>query len=147
LLVGVILSTVYVFLNINADNPAIRPWENAIGDLLWILSACTLLPAFLGFAMQYLTGNTPFLKYAGEAVLPFYILHQTVLLVVGYFVVQWAIPDLAKWMIIFASSFAVIMALYEFAVRRFNILRVPFGMKPLPGAHALQTQKVSPALE
>jgi len=106
-------------------------WENELGDPLYFLSACTLLPASLGFAMQYLTRNTPFLKYAGEAVLPFYILHQTVLLVIGYFVVQWAIPGLAKWAIIFTSSFIVIMALYEFLVRRINILRILFGMKVL----------------
>jgi peptidoglycan/LPS O-acetylase OafA/YrhL len=145
LIVGLILGAVYVFLNVNVDDPAIRPWENSIGDLLWILSACTLLPAFLGFGMQYLTNSTSFLKYAGEAVMGFYILHQTVLLVIGYFVVRWAIPDLAKWMIIFASSFVIIIALYEFAVRRVNILRVLFGMKPLPRASALQPQKVIPA--
>jgi surface polysaccharide O-acyltransferase-like enzyme len=131
LVAGLILGAVYAYLSANAANPAIDPWENELGDPLYFLSACTLLPAFLGFAMQYLTRNTPFLKYAGEAVLPFYILHQTVLLVIGYFVVRWAIPDLAKWMIIFASSFIVIMALYEFLVRRINLLRFLFGMKRL----------------
>jgi len=79
--------------------------------------------------MQHLTKNTAFLKYANEAVLPFNILHQTVLLVVGYFVVQWAIPDFAKWLVIFASSFVIITAIYEFAVRRVNLLRFPFGMR------------------
>jgi surface polysaccharide O-acyltransferase-like enzyme len=131
LVAGLILGAVYAYLSANAANPAIDPWENELGDPLYFLSACTLLPAFLGFAMQHLTRNTPFLKYAGEAVLPFYILHQTVLLVIGYFVVRWAIPDLAKWAIIFASSFIVIMALYEFLVRRINLLRFLFGMKRL----------------
>ena len=131
LIAGLLFGVVYVFLDMNAANPAIDPWENALGETMWILSACSLLPAFLGFGMQHLTANTPFLKYAGEAVLPFYILHQTVLLVVGYFVVRWAIPDLAKWTIIFACSFILIMVLYEFAVRRINLLRFLFGMKPL----------------
>jgi hypothetical protein len=43
--------------------------------------------------------------------------------------VVWAIPDLAKWAIIFTSSFIVIMSIYEFLVRRNNILRFLFGMK------------------
>ena len=63
--------------------------------------------------------------------LPFYILHQTVMLCVGYFVVQWPIPDLLKWVIILPSSLVIIMALYEFLVRRFNVMRVLFGLKPL----------------
>ena len=141
LIVGLILGGTYVFLNINADNPVIRPWENGIGDLLWILSACCLLPAFLGFGMQNLTFSIPFLKYTSEAVMGFYILHQTVLLVIGYFVVQWAIPDLAKWAIIFVSSFIVIMTLYDFVVRRVNVLRVLFGMKPLRRQPAVFTKE------
>jgi glucans biosynthesis protein C len=131
LVAGLVLGVAYAFLSANAANPAIEPWENELGDPLFFLSACTLLPAFLGFAMQYLTRNTPFLKYAGEAVLPFYILHQTILLVIGYFVVRWSIPDLAKWAIIYAGSFLIIMALYEFLVRRVNLLRFLFGMKGL----------------
>jgi len=126
---GLIMGAVYAFLSANVANPVIDPWEDALGGPLYVLSACTLLPAFLGFGMQHLTRSTPFLKYAGEAVLPFYILHQTVLLIVGYFVVQWAIPDFAKWMLISASSFALIMATYEFVVRRTNILRFLFGMR------------------
>jgi peptidoglycan/LPS O-acetylase OafA/YrhL len=91
---------------------------------LWILT-------FLGWARKSLNFGTVRLQKANEAVLPFYILHQPVLVSIGYFVVGWAIPDLAKWMIIFASSFIVVMALYEFLVQRFNILRFLFGMKML----------------
>lgn len=132
LIAGLIFSAAFVFLGANASNPVIAPWENELGDPLYFLSACTLLPAILGFAMQYLTRDAAFLKYANEAVLPFYILHQTVLLVIGYFIVQWAIPDLSKWAIIFVSSFIVIMAIYEYVVRRINLLRFLFGMKTLP---------------
>ncbi len=92
---------------------------------LWILT-------FLGFGFKYLNVRASFLSYANEAVLPFYVMHQTVLLCVGYFIVTWPISDVAKWLLIAPSSFAIIIGLYEFAVRRNNILRVLFGMKPLP---------------
>jgi glucan biosynthesis protein C len=70
------------------------------------------------------------LKYANEAVLPFYILHQTVLLCVGYFVTRWQIADSLKLMIIGISSFSFIMITYEFLIRQNNVLRFLFGMKP-----------------
>ncbi len=98
---------------------------------LWIL-------AFLGLANKYLNFNTASLKHANEAVLPFYILHQPVLIVVGYFVVQWAIPDPSKWAIIAATSFVVVIALYEFLVRRFNVLRFSFGMNAQGVPHVMQ---------
>jgi hypothetical protein len=108
------------------------------GSWCWIL-------AVLGFGIEHLDFPTPFVKYANEAVLPFYILHQTVLLCVGYFVVQWAIPDLLKWVTILLASFAIIMVLYEFLVRRLNVLRFLFGMRPLPQAPAAQPEEAVPA--
>jgi peptidoglycan/LPS O-acetylase OafA/YrhL len=103
-------------------------------------SWCCILATF-GFGRKHIDFSTPFLRYANEAVLPFYILHQTVLLCVGYFVVRWAIPDLLKWVIILAASFAIIMVLYEFLVRRLNILRFLFGMKPLVRQPAAQPEE------
>jgi glucan biosynthesis protein C len=109
-------------------------WLFGISSWCWIL-------AIWGFGTQHLTFKTPFLAYTNEAVLPFYVLHQTVLLAVGYFVVGWAIPDLLKYLVIAASSFALIMVIYEFLVRRHNLLRFLFGMKPLRRA----TQPTAPA--
>jgi Acyltransferase family len=107
-----------------------------LGSWCWVLAA-------LGFAMRYLAFSTPFLTYANEAVLPFYILHQTVLLSVGYFVVPWAIPDLLKWAIILLASLALIMVLYEFLVRRYNLMRFLFGMKLKPKAPVTQRHKAA----
>jgi peptidoglycan/LPS O-acetylase OafA/YrhL len=128
LALGTLFSATFIILK---AFPALADLEDALGDLFWILSACSLLPAFLGFGMQHLTSTTPYLKYASEAVMGFYILHQTVLLVIGYYVVRWNVPDFAKWSIIFVSSFIVIMAIYEFLIRRVNVLRFLCGMKPL----------------
>jgi glucan biosynthesis protein C len=108
---------------------------------LWGLWSWSWVLAILGFGMKHLNFNKPILSHANEAVLPFYILHQPTLLVIGYFVVQWAIPDLAKWMIVFVSSFAIIMVLYELTVRRFNVMRVLFGMKPLKRLLTAQTNE------
>ena len=110
------------------------------------LMAWFFILTFLGFGMKHLNFNTPFLKYANEAVLPFYILHQTVLLCVGYFVVQWAIPDLLKWPIIFPLSFVIVMGLYEL-VRRNNILRFLFGMKLFKLSAPVMTMSAQPLPE
>ncbi len=114
----------------------------AIGISVWFfktdehtdLVAMSVALTFLGFGMKYLNVEKPALKYASEAVLPFYILHQTVLLIVGYFAVQLAIPDLLKWAIIFVASLAIILGTYEYLVRRNNVLRFLFGMKLLKRA-------------
>ena len=139
-----ILLVVLFALYMSIGNPTFGTMQyTLLFSLFGLWSWCWVL-AILGFGMRYLNLNKPILSHANETVLPFYILHQPVLLVIGYFIVQLAIPDFAKWMIIFVSSFAIIMVLYELTVRRFNVTRVLFGMKPLRKLPSAQTSE--PAL-
>jgi glucan biosynthesis protein C len=132
----------FLYLTFHFGWPAFgTPRYGLVFGLRGLGSWCGVL-AVLGFGRKHLDVSTPFLKYANEGVLPFYILHQTVLLCVGYFVVQWALPSLVRWVVILLASFAVIMVVYEFLVRRFNLLRLLFGMKALPKAPAAQPQEV-----
>jgi uncharacterized membrane protein len=82
----------------------------------------------LGFAARYLNRSNAFLVYGNEGVLPFYVLHQTVIVSIGYFVVQWSAGIGPKYAIIAAASFTVTMLLYEMA-RRVNVLRFLLGMR------------------
>jgi glucans biosynthesis protein C len=129
--VGLVLVAGFcIILNLLADKNTISPGLILAGAMRifggWI---CVL--AIFGLAMQYLTVRTSRLEYANEAVLPFYILHQTVLLVVAYFVLQWSFPDVLEWATVVVISFALIMVIYEYLVRRWNVMRYLFGMKPL----------------
>lgn len=84
---------------------------------------------FLGFTGLNLNVSNLFLKYANEAVLPFYILHQSVIVVIGYFIRDWHVTVFPKYLFLLAASLIVIMGLYEFVIRRIRILRFLFGMK------------------
>jgi len=64
-----------------------------------------------------------------EAVLPFYILHQTVITIIGFYVIQWNLGIAPEYLIIASTSFIAIIAIYELLVRRINVLRFLFGMR------------------
>jgi len=68
--------------------------------------------------------------YASEAVLPFYVLHQTVIVLLAVYVVDWPLNLGLKYLTICIISFAVIVAIYDVAVRRTRVTRFLFGMKP-----------------
>jgi glucan biosynthesis protein C len=93
------------------------------------------LVAILGFGRRHLQAVHPSLRYAGEAVLPFYILHQPVIVILGYVIRTWDVSIGVKYLILSVTAFTVIMLVYEFAVRRFNLLRFLFGMHPQPTHH------------
>lgn len=105
------------------------PSTNPLYLLVRSTNSWSWLLAFMGFASQYLNFKNNFLNYANEAVLPFYILHQTVIVTIGYFIRDWTWAVFPKYLFLAATSFIVIMALYEFFVKRVNALRYLFGMK------------------
>lgn len=83
----------------------------------------------LGLGASYLNQDHPWLAGASEAVLPFYILHQTVILLAGYFVVRLPLGILPKLLIVMAVSFPLILGLYAVLVRPWNLMRFLFGMR------------------
>jgi hypothetical protein len=84
----------------------------------------------LSLGMKYLNVKSKLVIYGNEAVLRFYSFHQTIILCVGWFVIRWHICIMPKLLIIAVVSFALIMVLYEVLVRRFNVARFFFGMRP-----------------
>ena len=95
-----------------------------------LLSWCLLI-IFINLGRWVFNFKNKLLAYASEAVLPFYILHQTVIIVVGYYVVRWELNPGLKYSVILVVSFCLIMALYDLLIKRINILRFLFGMRTI----------------
>jgi hypothetical protein len=71
----------------------------------------------------------PFLRYAAEMGMPFYILHQPVILAVDLLILHLDLPPLVKYAAIIGICLPLIVGVYEYLVRRFNPVRVLFGMR------------------
>ena len=114
---------------------ATQPWAWLPRELLMSFVRGVLcwawLVAICGFAGRHLRFSDGFLKYANEAVLPFYILHQTVILTIGFYVIRLDTSLWLEYLIIASSAFAVTVGIYELLIKRFNVLRFLFGMKLL----------------
>lgn len=114
-------------------------WTSTLfGDLfvgfLETVNGWAWIIALLGLGKAHLSFSHPVLRYASEAAYPFYILHQTVLVVLGWFVVHWPLAVAVKWVFICVVGGAVTLAMYEVLVKRSRILRFLFGMKPAGSA-------------
>jgi len=90
--------------------------------LLWIY-------ALLGVGMRYLNTSNRFLKAANEGGLPYYILHQTAIVAIGFFVIQWSLPIAAKYLLIVALACLGTVLPYLLLVRPWNPVRFLFGMR------------------
>ena len=69
--------------------------------------------------------------YSNEAVLPIYILHQTVIVIVTFFVIELSLSILpALFLVIIMSSFGSVI-IYDLIVKRIKWVRFLFGMRAL----------------
>jgi glucan biosynthesis protein C len=84
----------------------------------------------LGYGKRYLNSSNKFLLYFGEASYPIYILHQSVIVVIGFYVVGWEAGILAKYIFLTIAAYIGTFMIYELFVRRFNAVRFLFGMRP-----------------
>lgn len=89
---------------------------------------CTIL----GYAGSLLTSRNRHIAKAGNAVMPFYILHQTLIVMVGFWIREWSLPIPIKFVILCVVAFLLILSIYEMVIRRTRVLRFLFGMKEEP---------------
>jgi glucans biosynthesis protein C len=102
------------------------PFEHlAVYAFVWLF-----VLAILGYARKYVTVRRPWLAYSQEIAYPFYILHQTVIILVGYWLLNLPLGPWTKMALVFAVSFTATALLCEL-IRRTPLLRPLFGLKPL----------------
>lgn len=99
-------------------------WWGLVSVCSWCWSAFML---FIG--MRFLDWSNQWLRFGQAAILPFFVVHHPVIIVMAYFVVQWNVGLLPKLLVVILGAFAVSLGLYEFVIRRVGLLRVMFGMK------------------
>lgn len=106
---------------IERDTPADAMMANAF-TWTWLL-------AFLGFGRRHLGFSNRLLVWSRDASYPVYILHQTVIVGIAFFVIQrpWT-PGTKYWLVLFGTLLICVL-LYEFVLRRFAPLRVLLGIK------------------
>ncbi|MDR2533886.1 MAG: acyltransferase family protein [Tannerellaceae bacterium] len=105
------------------------PDKDVILALARVFNLWSWCMAAIGYAAAYLNRETKTLKYAGEAVYPFYILHQTVTIILCYYLKDWNCGFLPKFAAIAIGTFGVTWLLYEYGVRRYSLVRPLFGLK------------------
>ena len=121
----------YIYINFEETLRASSVSWPYVGVQL-VLSLCSLswIVFFLGVFAKYFSNKSKAVVYGNEALLPFYILHQTIILLVGQFIIPLKLSIPVKYTIISIISFVIIIALYEFLIKRSGLLRFLFGMRP-----------------
>jgi glucan biosynthesis protein C len=78
---------------------------------------------------RYLRGSNRFLRYTSEASMPLYVIHQPVIVLLGFLIytLDWSVS--LKFFFLVSTTCLVILFLYHVIIKKLDLLRVLFGMK------------------
>jgi glucans biosynthesis protein C len=83
----------------------------------------------IAYGQRYLNKPHRWLSRIGEGLYPFYILHQTIIIAIGYYICQLSWSITAKYWTICLLTLMSCLLIYLLFIRPFNIIRFLFGMK------------------
>ncbi len=125
----VIFTALLFLLPLIFGEPSIvQDYTRGITEMIISLS-CGL--TVIGYFKIYFNSDNKYRILLNEAIYPFYLLHQPMLIFVGYFVLTWNISYGLQALFITVLSLVFIMISYVI-IKRYNVLRIVFGMKNKP---------------
>lgn len=110
------------------------PWPNRTVEIIFDVTAIFvswfMVITIIAFGQHYLNRPHPWLSKINEGLYPFYILHQTAIIAIGYYIckLDWSIT--AKFWVVCFLTLLSCLVFYFIAIRPFNMMRLLFGMKP-----------------
>jgi glucans biosynthesis protein C len=115
--------------------PGIMQWVYGLDQWAWVA-------AILGFARHHLAMRDNGLRrYMTEAIFPFYLIHQTIIITAGYAMTGLKLPLLLEAGVLLATTIAGCTLFFE-VVRRSGSLRGLFGLRS--HAHAVTEKSTFP---
>lgn len=133
-LLYLILSTVLFYFYYFIPHEYVLPYFSlstrwSIWYVVCSLVSWSAIITILGYGQKFLNKGNELLRKLNEAVYPFYMLHQTVIIILGYFIIQFQVSISTKIVILMISSFVSIVILYLTIIYPFSWVRFLFGMK------------------
>ena len=125
LIVIVVCSALLIFLDSFGLN------EKAVTSLFLILGTLyswSFLICLFALFSKYMNRNNKARKFLNELVMPFYVIHQTIIVVLGFFIIQLNMHFFAKYIILIITSFIACIILLMI-IKYLNPLRFIFGMR------------------
>lgn len=101
-----------------------------ITALVRVFNSWSWILTLFAYSAIYFNKPSKILSYANEAVYPFFILHQTVMMGLCYYLKDIDMGFFAKFSILSIGTFGISWIIYEFGIRRYPLIRPLFGMKP-----------------
>lgn len=110
-----------------SDDPSFL--VNQISLLITYINRWIWIVAILGWGHHLLNRPMAWLPYATKAVYPWYILHQSIIVVAGYNLSQLSLGPVVEPALLLTTTIGGCLLIHEFIIRRIKFLHPFFGLK------------------
>ena len=117
-------------------------WPKLFGGIAYGFYQWLCIVVVLGFARRWLTADSAVRRYLTDAIFPFYIVHQTAIIMIAHELHGRDLPAWLEASIVISGTLAVCVLTYEM-IRRIDILRPLFGLR----VSALEQTPVRPTAQ
>jgi len=104
-------------------------WLRQLHRVAYALDQWCAIVAAIGFARQWNPRDSAARRYLTEAIFPFYIVHQTAIVLLAHFMKPLGLRPLVEGPLLVAATVAICFASFE-VVRRVGWMRPLFGLVP-----------------
>jgi glucans biosynthesis protein C len=117
---------VYGFMTGNNVSSILLASVKAVNCWSWLI-------VIFAMADKRLSHSNKWLDYGNKATMPFYVIHQPVIVTLGFLIADWEWPIIVKLIFLLGTAFILIIVYYHFIISRISFLRILFGMKGSTG--------------
>jgi len=115
--------------NLHYDALKAMDWLRQVQRVFYALDEWCAIVAAIGFARQWNPRDSRARRYLTEAIFPFYIVHQTAIVLLAHFMKPLGLRPLVEGPLLVAATAATCFASFEI-VRRVGWMRPLFGLAP-----------------
>ncbi len=123
------LAVAYMSIRLGEHFADAGPASSVPLAVLRALYAWSVILSLLALGQRFLNRPSPTLTYLSEAVFPWYILHQTIIVIVGYAMIGAGLSPALEGAVVILATLLGCLILHELLIRRVSLLRPLFGLK------------------
>lgn len=124
-----ILTTVFFVYGFMTGMPSGNNGSSILLDSVKALNCWSWLIVIFAMADKKLSNTNKWLDYGNKASMPFYVIHQPVIVTLGFLIadMEWSIS--VKLVFLLVTAFIMIIVFYHFIISRISFIQILFGMK------------------
>ncbi|MDY8134953.1 acyltransferase family protein [Aquimarina sp. 2201CG5-10] len=126
LIIGVIAFIIQLFIWLSIEDSTLVHFTEAF---IKVTNLWSWILVIIGYGASFLNRKSKLLAYCNRAVYPFYILHQTITIAIGYYIMNLEWSFLSKFLILVLGTFLMSWFIYHWIILKVPLLHPFFGLK------------------